>query len=63
MFSSEQLSSSTSKSRFALINVIAKHNDEVNRRLVDELKTIENAHAEKIQYEKSFYKTLTGKPK
>jgi hypothetical protein len=46
VFSSEQLSSSTSKSRFALISVIAKHNDEVNRRLVDELKTIENANAE-----------------
>jgi hypothetical protein len=46
VFSSEQLSSSTSKGRFALISAIAKRKDEVYRRLVDEFKTIENVHTE-----------------
>jgi len=46
VFSSEKLSSSTSKGRFALFSAIAKRNDEVYRRLVDEFKTIENVHTE-----------------
>jgi hypothetical protein len=54
VFSSEQLSSSTSKGRFTLISAIVKHKDEVYRRLVDEFKTIENVHREKIQYHRSF---------
>ena len=48
MFSSEQLSSLTSKGRFALVSAIIKRKDEVHmRRLVDEFKTMENVHTEK----------------
>ena len=46
VFSSEQLSSSTSKGPFTLISVIVKRKEEVYRRLVDEFKTIENVHIE-----------------
>ena len=46
VFSSEQLSSSTGKGRFALISVIAKRKDEMHRRLVDEFKTTDNVHSE-----------------
>jgi hypothetical protein len=40
VFSSEQISSSTSKGRFTLISAIVKRKDEVYRTLVDEFKTI-----------------------
>jgi len=40
------MSISTSKGRFALISAIAKRNDEVYRRLVDEFNTVENVHTE-----------------
>jgi hypothetical protein len=46
VFSSEQLSSSTSKCRFTLISAIAKRKVEGYRRLVDEFNTIENVHTE-----------------
>ena len=58
VFSSEQLSSSTSKGRFPLILAIAKRKDEVYMRLVDEFKTIENVHIEYIQYHRSCYKSF-----
>ena len=57
MFSSEQLSGSTSRSRFTLISTIVKRTDEVNRRLVDEFKTIENVHTK----EKKFIEVVTSK--
>jgi hypothetical protein len=47
VFSSEQLSSLTSKGRSTLVSAIIKRKDEVYRRLVDEFKTIENVHTEK----------------
>jgi hypothetical protein len=61
VFSSEQLCSSTSKGRFTLISVIDKYKYEVYKRLVDELKTIENVHTDKIQYHRSCYKCFTSK--
>ena len=55
------MSSSTSKGRFTLISVIDKHTYEVYKRLVDEFKTIENVHTDKIQYHRSCYKSFTSK--
>ena len=63
MFLSEQLSSSTSKDRFTLISAIVKRKDEVNRRLADEFKTIENVYTEKIQYHRGCYKSFKSKHK
>jgi hypothetical protein len=46
VFSSDQLSSSTSKGRFTLISAIVKRKGDVYKRLVDKFKTIENVHTE-----------------